>query len=90
MTKSGRNPSELIRSRACSNEAVTSVLAGPVNPMAYLTDWRLRSGARLLRQSDQPLTAVARRVGYSSPFAFATAFRRSYGVPPGRYRTESD
>jgi AraC-like DNA-binding protein len=55
-------------------------------PMAYLTDWRLTSGARLLHETDEPLTTVARRTGYSTPFAFTAAFRRKYGVPPGRYR----
>jgi AraC-like DNA-binding protein len=62
----------------------TAVLGAP--PMRYLTDWRLRSAARLLQQSDDPLSAIARRVGYANEFAFATAFRRKYGVPPGRYR----
>ncbi|MFG1923096.1 AraC family transcriptional regulator [Cryptosporangium sp. NPDC048952] len=55
-------------------------------PMTYVTDWRLASGARLLRETSEPLATVARRVGYATPFAFATAFRRKYGVPPGRYR----
>ncbi len=55
-------------------------------PMAYLTDWRLRSGARLLRQPDTTVASVARRVGYANAFAFAAAFRRRFGVPPGRYR----
>lgn len=56
------------------------------SPMAYLTDWRLGSGARLLRETAEPLTVVARRAGYSTPFAFTAAFRRKYGMPPGRYR----
>jgi AraC-like DNA-binding protein len=34
-----------------------------VSPMAYLTDWRLASGARLLTETTEPLTAVARRTG---------------------------
>jgi AraC-like DNA-binding protein len=55
-------------------------------PIAYLTGWRLLTGARLLRQSDAPLAAIARQVGYSSEFAFATAFRREFGIPPGRFR----
>ncbi len=59
------------------------------SPMAYLTQWRLDSAAHVLQQSDAPLTAVARRFGYATPFAFTTAFRRRYGVPPGRYRTTS-
>jgi AraC-like DNA-binding protein len=61
-----------------------------IPPMAYLTDWRLRSGARLLRQSDAPVAAVARQVGYANAFAFGTAFRRKYGVPPGRYRQAAE
>ena len=55
-------------------------------PLAYLTWWRLTTAARLLRQTNQPLAAVARQVGYASEFAFAAAFRREYGIAPGRYR----
>jgi AraC-like DNA-binding protein len=31
---------------------------------------------------------VARRGGYASEFAFAKAFKREYGMSPGRYRRE--
>ena len=55
-------------------------------PMAYLIGWRLMCGARLLRETEAPLAAIARRVGYSSEFAFATAFRREFGISPGRFR----
>ena len=55
-------------------------------PMAYLIGWRLLTAARLLRESDAPLAAVARQVGYSSEFAFASAFRREFGISPGRFR----
>ncbi|MFC0528952.1 AraC family transcriptional regulator [Phytohabitans kaempferiae] len=55
-------------------------------PLAYLTWWRMTTAARLLTVSDAPLSAVAARVGYASEFAFATAFKRRYGVAPGRYR----
>jgi AraC-like DNA-binding protein len=58
------------------------------SPMAYLTDWRLSSAAGLLVETTAPLTAVARRSGYATPFAFTHAFRRKYGVPPGRYRAD--
>ncbi|MFI5933952.1 AraC family transcriptional regulator [Actinoplanes sp. NPDC051494] len=58
------------------------------SPMAYLTGWRLDLAARLLRESSAPLSAVARKVGYSTPYAFTAAFRRAYGVPPGRYRDD--
>ncbi len=56
------------------------------SPLAYLTWWRMTIAGRLLRESDAPLSAVAQRVGYSSEFAFAKAFKRAYGLAPGRYR----
>lgn len=55
-------------------------------PMKYLTDWRMAVARDLLRAQDVPLTDVAERVGYSSLYAFATAFRRHHGQPPGRWR----
>lgn len=55
-------------------------------PLTYLTWWRLTTAARLLKASDSPLTLVAAAVGYTSEFAFATAFKRRFGTPPGRYR----
>ncbi|MFE9736491.1 AraC family transcriptional regulator [Streptomyces sp. NPDC006477] len=56
-------------------------------PMAYLTWWRLTRAAALLRDTPDPLAAVARRVGYSTPYAFSHAFRREFGTTPGQYRT---
>lgn len=55
-------------------------------PLSYLTWWRLTTAGRLLRESDAPLSQIARQVGYTSEFAFATAFKREYGTAPGRYR----
>ncbi|WP_435974822.1 AraC family transcriptional regulator [Streptomyces sp. Qhu_M48] len=59
-------------------------------PMAYLTWWRLTRAAALLRETDDPLAAVARRVGYSTPYALSHAFRREFGTTPGRYRSSRD
>ncbi|MGW7289267.1 AraC family transcriptional regulator [Streptomyces sp. NPDC054847] len=58
-------------------------------PMAYLTRWRMTTAARLLRESDIPLTAVAARTGYGSEFAFAKAFKREFGLAPGGYRRQA-
>ncbi|MFF9853646.1 AraC family transcriptional regulator [Streptomyces litmocidini] len=55
-------------------------------PMAYLAWWRLTRAAALLRDTGDPLAAVARRVGYGSPYALSHAFRREFGMTPGRYR----
>ena len=59
-------------------------------PMRYLTGWRLNRGAQLLRESDAPLAAIARQVGYSTEFAFSTAFRREHGVSPSRFRQDPE
>ncbi|MFB6627930.1 AraC family transcriptional regulator [Streptomyces sp. NPDC056374] len=55
-------------------------------PMAYLAWWRLTRAAALLRDTPDPLAAVARRVGYSTPYALSHAFRREFGTTPGQYR----
>jgi AraC-like DNA-binding protein len=59
-------------------------------PLAYLTRWRMLTAARLLRDTDAALATVARQVGYGSEFAFAKAFKRQFGVAPGRYRRAAD
>jgi AraC-like DNA-binding protein len=55
-------------------------------PMAYLTDWRLSLAADELRGSDATVAAIARTVGYASPFSLSTAFKRRYGLSPQDYR----
>ncbi|MEV0711765.1 helix-turn-helix transcriptional regulator [Nocardia aurea] len=59
-------------------------------PLAYVTRWRMLTAARLLRDTDAALSAIARKVGYTSEFAFAKAFKREYGLAPGRYRHTTD
>ncbi|KXK60389.1 AraC family transcriptional regulator [Micromonospora rosaria] len=71
-------------SRAAFARRFTALLGQP--PLTYLTWWRMTTAARLLHQSDTPLSAIAGRVGYTSEFAFAHAFKRRYGTAPGRYR----
>ncbi|MEV0090009.1 AraC family transcriptional regulator [Streptomyces sp. NPDC050738] len=55
-------------------------------PLAYVTWWRMTTAARALRGTQEPISAVAEKVGYGSEFSFATAFKREYGTSPGRYR----
>ena len=55
-------------------------------PIAFLTNWRLALAADLLRSSQSTIAAVARQVGYSTPFALSSAFKRAYGVSPNTYR----
>ncbi|MGW6378520.1 AraC family transcriptional regulator [Rhodococcus sp. NPDC055112] len=74
-------------SRAAFSRRFTALVGEP--PMAYLTRWRMTTAARLLRESDAPLSVVAGRAGYGSEFAFAKAFKREYGLAPGAYRREA-
>jgi AraC-like DNA-binding protein len=39
-----------------------------------------------LRADDLSLAQISGAVGYGSPFAFAAAFRRHHGEPPGTWR----
>lgn len=56
-------------------------------PLTYLTAWRMTLARDLLRTTDDGLAAIAATVGYSSEFAFAAAFKRHHGLPPGRWRS---
>ena len=57
-------------------------------PMQYLTDWRMTLARDLLRAQEATLDEIAVQVGYSSVYAFATAFRRHHGGPPRRWQRE--
>ncbi|SIO85931.1 AraC family transcriptional regulator [Nocardiopsis sp. JB363] len=71
-------------SRAAFSRRFTALVGQ--SPLAYVTWWRLTTAARLLNEEDAPVGSIATRVGYSSQFAFANAFKREFGVSPGRYR----
>ncbi len=74
-------------SRAAFSRRFTSLVGTP--PLGYLTWWRMTLAARLLRDSDKPVQTIAQGTGYASEFAFAKAFKREYGLAPGRYRQQS-
>ena len=55
-------------------------------PMSFLTRWRLGLAADMLGRRDMTIGAVAHEVGYSSPYALSTAFKRERGVSPSEHR----
>jgi AraC-like DNA-binding protein len=71
-------------SRAALARRFTELVGEP--PMAFLTGWRLALAADLLLDPGATVGAVARRVGYTSPFTFSTAFKRRYGTSPQAHR----
>jgi AraC-like DNA-binding protein len=75
-------------SRAAFAKRFTALVGEP--PLTYLSRWRLTLAARLLRESDLSIGAVARKVGYGSEFTFAKAFKRANGLAPSRFRVTPD
>ncbi|MFJ7157221.1 AraC family transcriptional regulator [Streptomyces sp. NPDC101118] len=74
-------------SRAAFARRFASVVGEP--PLTYLTNWRMATAARLLHRSPAPLSTIAQQTGYTSEFAFAKAFKRHFGSPPGTYRRQA-
>jgi len=72
-------------SRSALVERFTRYLSEP--PMAYLTRWRLVLASRSLQRTSRGVAEIAADVGYESEAAFNRAFKREFGQPPGRYRS---
>jgi AraC-like DNA-binding protein len=59
------------------------------SPMAYLAQWRLQLGAQLLRSTSRSVADIAAEVGYESEHSFNRAFKRQFGLPPARFRSQT-
>jgi AraC-like DNA-binding protein len=57
--------------------------------MTFLTGWRIALAADLLREPGATLASVAQQVGYGSPFALSSVFKRVRGVSPQQHRALS-
>jgi AraC-like DNA-binding protein len=73
-------------SRSALVERFTRYLSEP--PMTYLTRWRLQLAARSLEKTSRGVAEIASDIGYESEAAFNRAFKREFGRPPGRYRSD--
>jgi len=71
-------------SRAALARRFSELVGEP--PMSFLTSWRMALAADLLREPDTTIAAVARQVGYASPYALSSAFKRVQGVSPRQFR----
>lgn len=74
-------------SRATLHRLVTH--AHGTTPGAIVDRIRMDHAARLLAHGDLPVKAVAAQVGYSTPYSFSAAFRRSRGCPPSVFRAQN-
>lgn len=82
-----RLAAEVGTSRATLARRFATLVGEP--PMTFLTGRRLALAADLLLEPDTTVEAVAHRVGYTTPFAFSTAFKRVHGHRPSEHRHRS-
>ena len=55
------------------------------SPMEYLTRWRMLLAGDKLTNSSEPVSVLARSLGYKSESAFSTAFKQVMGCSPRQY-----
>ncbi len=58
-------------------------------PIGYLTRWRMQLAAQMLRSTSKSVAEVAGEVGYESEPSFNRAFKREWGLPPARFRSQA-
>jgi AraC-like DNA-binding protein len=75
---------ELAMSRSAFAARFSELVGEPV--MQYVTRWRMLVAVDALREEGATAGELARRLGYRSEAAFARAFKRVIGVPPGAVR----
>ncbi len=75
---------ELAMSRSAFAARFTALVGEPV--MAYVTRWRMHLAVAALREEGAAVGELAARLGYRSEAAFARAFKRVIGAPPGAVR----
>jgi AraC-like DNA-binding protein len=77
---------ELAMSRSAFAARFTELVGEPV--MHYVARWRMQVAVDSLRVGDASVGQLANLLGYRSEAAFARAFKRVIGVPPGAVRRQ--
>ena len=57
-----------------------------MTPYRYLLELRLERAAKLLRETDEPVTNIADMVGFSQVSYFGKCFKTKTGHSPNEYR----
>ena len=76
--------SEIGMSRSGFSARFTALVG--VSVMQYVGDWRLQLARTRLRASTDTVATVAHSLGYDSEATFGRAYKRSFGISPGRDR----
>lgn len=64
----------------------TLQVAEGCNPKAFLVRTRLNKAKKLLAETEEPVSQIARMVGYDDPAYFSRVFTRRVGLSPRRFR----
>jgi AraC-like DNA-binding protein len=72
---------EIAMSRSAFAARFTELVAEPV--MQYVLRWRMHLALHALETEEVTVGELAYRLGYRSEAAFARAFKRVIGIPPG-------
>ena len=75
---------EVAMSRSAFAARFTELVGEP--PMGYLARWRMHLARDALTEQGSTVAELANRLGYRSEAAFARAFKRVIGTPPGAVR----
>jgi AraC-like DNA-binding protein len=78
---------ELAMSRSAFAARFTELVDEPA--MQYVTRWRMQVAVNALREEGATVAELASRLGYRSEAAFARAFKRVIGAPPGAIKREA-
>ena len=56
------------------------------SPWQYITTNRLVYSQELLSSTDDSVSVIAQKCGFSSPNSYIRAFKNKFGLTPGQYR----
>ena len=56
------------------------------SPTSYLHHIRMEKAAQLLRETDDTVQNISVQVGFANFGTFYKAFKREFGVAPGKFR----
>ena len=79
---------ELAMSRSAFAARFTELVGEPA--MSYVARWRMHLALDELRERGSTVAELAGRLGYRSEAAFARAFKRVVGIPPGAVKRTSE